>query len=91
MALALMAYGSIIGVLAWAAWRGGDTEKVMFVINTLLLWLSAIWLFGYPALIGPAIVAAVGYLALLVVLTSSDMMSQTAAQAAPTAPQGDDS
>jgi hypothetical protein len=35
--------------------------------------MSAIWFFGYPALIGPAVLAAIAYLALLVVMTSSDL------------------
>jgi uncharacterized protein (DUF58 family) len=73
MALAILAYMAIIGFLGWSAWRSGDTEKVMFIINVVLLWLSAIWLYGYPALIGPAVVAAFSYLALLVVMTSSDL------------------
>ena len=73
MALAILAYAAIIGVLGWAAWRGSVREKTMFVVNVMLLWLSAIWFFGYPALIIPAIAAAIGYLALLVVMTSSDL------------------
>ncbi|WP_052161928.1 hypothetical protein [Hoeflea sp. BAL378] len=71
---ATFAYLAIIVFLGWRAGRGGDTEKVMFVVNTVLLWLSAIWLFGYPALIGPAVVAAGGILLLLVVMTSSDLL-----------------
>lgn len=70
---ATVAYLAIIGILGWRAWRGGDTEKVMFVVNVILLWLSGIWLFGYPALIGPAVVGAGGFLLFLVVLTSSDL------------------
>lgn len=70
---ATAAYLAIIGFLGWRAWRGGDTEKVMFVVNVVLLWLSAIWLFGYPALIGRAVFAAGGFLLFLVVLTSSDL------------------
>ena len=72
---ATAAYLAIIGFLGWRAWRG-DTEKVMFVVNTVLLWLSAIWLFGYPALIGPAVVAAGGILLLLVVMTSADFLAR---------------
>lgn len=73
MAVAIPAYLAIIGFLGWFAWRGGETEKLMFVVNVALLWISAIWLFGYPALIGPAVVAAASYLLFLVVLTSSDL------------------
>ena len=70
---AAAAYLAIIGLLAWKASRGGDNEKVMFVINVVLLWASAIWLFGFPALIGPAVVGAGAMLVVLVVLTSSDL------------------
>lgn len=80
MALAILAYVAIIGFLGWSAWRSGDTEKVMFVVNLVFLWLSAIWLYGYPALIGPAVVAAISYLALLVVMTSSDLRIPVAPQ-----------
>ena len=73
MALAILAYAAIIGFLGWRAWRSGDTEKVMFVVNVVLLWMSAIWIFGYPALIGPAVIAAGAMLILLVALTSSDL------------------
>ena len=79
MALAILAYGAIIAFLGRAVLRSGDTEKVMFVVNVALLWLSAIWLFGYPALIGPAVFAAVGILALLVIMTSADLLPSTAA------------
>ena len=80
MTLAILAYAAIIGFLGWAAWRGGETEKVMFIVNVVFLWLSAIWLFGYPALIIPAVVAAISYLALLVALTSSDLRLPVAVQ-----------
>ncbi|MBU4530450.1 MAG: hypothetical protein KUA43_01185 [Hoeflea sp.] len=85
---ATFAYLAIIGILGWRAWHGSDTEKVMFVVNVMLLWLSAIWLFGYPALIGPAVVGAGGFLLFLVVITSSDLRMPVAArtQDASTAP-----
>lgn len=73
MALAILAYLALIGILARAAWRNGATEKAMFVLNLALLWLSAIWLFGYPALILPAVLAAIGILALLVTITAGDL------------------
>lgn len=73
MTIAIPAYLAIIGFLGWSAWRGGQTEKGMFIVNLGFLWLSAIWLFGYPALILPAIVAAGSFLLFLVVMTSSDL------------------
>ncbi|WP_412049190.1 hypothetical protein ACK6D9_15585 [Hoeflea sp. Naph1] len=71
--LAILAYTAIIGFLGRIAWRSGETEKVMFIVNVALLWLSAIWLFGYPALIVPAVLAAIGFLALLVIITAGDL------------------
>lgn len=73
MASVILAYAAVIGFLGWAAWHSGMTEKAMFVVNVVLLWISAIWFFGYPALIVPAVLAAAVYLALLVVMTSSDI------------------
>lgn len=83
MTLAIPVYLAVIGFLGWCAWRGGETEKIMFIVNLGLLWLSAIWLFGYPALIGPAIVAAAGFLLFLVVMTSSDLKVAVAPQDRP--------
>ncbi|SOE08590.1 hypothetical protein SAMN05877838_0314 [Hoeflea halophila] len=79
MASALLTYVALIGILAWAAWRNGVTEKPMFVVNLALLWLSAIWLFGYPALIVPAVLAAIGILALLVIMTAGDLRAPATA------------
>ena len=78
MALTILAYMAIIGFLGWSAWRSGQTEKVMFLVNIILLWLSAVWMFGYPALIIPAVIAAVSYLALLVLMMSSDLWGSVA-------------
>lgn len=90
MALATLAYAAIIGLLGWRAWRSGETEKVMFLVNILLLWLSAIWIFGYPALIIPAVLAAGGILLLLVVLTASDLtIGMTARQRRPASSSDD--
>lgn len=85
MSLAILAYVAIIGILGSAAWRSGVTEKAMFVVNVALLWLSAIWLFGYPALIVPAVLAAISILALLVIITAGDLRAPVAA---PRSPQG---
>jgi len=79
MALAILAYAALIGILGRAAWRNGVTEKAMFVVNLALLWLSAIWLFGYPALILPAVLAAIGILGLLVIITAGDLRAPAAA------------
>lgn len=63
----------VFGWLLRSAYNGGGAEKVMFVVNMALLWILAIWFFGYPAIIIPALVAAAAYLALLVAFTSGDL------------------
>mgnify|MGYP001156495873 CR=1 FL=1 len=62
----------VFGWLLKSAYFGGDREKVMFVINMALIWLLAIYLFGYPAVIIPAVAAAGLYLAALVIFTAGD-------------------
>lgn len=74
MELEILAFPPIIAFLAWKARHGGDIEKVMFVVNLALLWGVAIWLFGYPALIIPAIFAAFAMLTTIVILTSADFL-----------------
>lgn len=63
----------VFGWLLKSAYYGGGREKVMFVVNMALLWALAIWFFGYPAIIIPALVAAAAYLAVLVIFTSGDL------------------
>lgn len=63
----------VFGWLLRSAYYGGDREKVMFVVNMALLWILAIWFFGYPAIIIPALAAAAAYLAVLVIFTSGDL------------------
>ena len=72
MVLIVIAYLAAVAVLAWSAWRGDETERLVFAVNLLALWTSAIWLFGYPALIIPALAVAGGFLLFLMVATVGD-------------------
>ena len=69
--LALL-YLPVIALLVWSAWRGNQTERLVFFVNLTALWASAIWLFGYPALIIPALAVAGGFLLFLMVATVGD-------------------
>jgi len=70
-----LAYVPVVGFLAWRARRGGAMDWVFFSINLLLLWLSALWFFGYPLLIVTMLTAAVFMLVALVFSTSTDMFT----------------
>ncbi|THV20297.1 hypothetical protein [Peteryoungia ipomoeae] len=61
-----------VPVLGWMlkeAVEGTNTAKVLFVVNLLLLWLLAIFTFGYPAIILPALVAVPAVFVVLVLIT----------------------
>ncbi|WP_425403879.1 hypothetical protein [Hwanghaeella sp.] len=70
-----LAYVPVVGFLAWRARRGGATDWVYFAVNVLLLWFSALWVFGYPLLIVTMLSAAVIVLTALVFSTSTDMFT----------------
>ncbi|MCA8927131.1 MAG: hypothetical protein KDC18_03625 [Alphaproteobacteria bacterium] len=72
MGFIALAYLPVLALLAWSARRGDLVERVLFVVNLLALWASAIWLIGYPALIVPALCAAGGFLVFLVFATAGD-------------------
>lgn len=72
MELIVVAYLAVVAVLAWSAWRGDETERLVFAVNLVALWASAIWLFGYPALIIPALAVAGAFLLFLLVATAGD-------------------
>lgn len=75
MELIPLLYLPIVALLAWSAWRGDRTERLVFFVNLIALWTSAIWLFGYPALIVPALFVAAACLLLLVFVTAGDSLS----------------
>ena len=71
-----LAYVPVVGFLAWRAKRGGSGEWMYFAINVFLLWLSALWFFGYPLLIVTALSAAAFTLTALVFSTSTDLIPE---------------
>lgn len=81
MPVEALVYIPVVGLLARSARLGGMTEKTLFIVNLVLLWITAIWFFGYPAIILPALTAAISYLAFLVVLTSGDLFNASATEA----------
>lgn len=74
LGLIVAAYLAVVAVLAWSAWRGDQTERLVFGVNLIALWASAVWLFGYPALIIPALAATAAVLSLIVVATAGDSL-----------------
>ena len=77
-----LAYPPAIGILAWSARRGGTAERWFFGVNMVLLWASAVWLLGYPALILPALGITVLYLSMLVTICVSGIGQARAARRA---------
>ncbi|HHZ08013.1 MAG TPA: hypothetical protein GX405_04445 [Rhizobiales bacterium] len=75
MLLAFILFVPVFGLSVRSALMGDATEKVFFVVNLIMAWLLAIFHFGYPAIILPALCATVGYLAFLVVLTSGGLFT----------------
>ena len=63
----------VIGWMLKSAARGDASEKVFFLLNIIMVWAFAVYFFGLPALIYPAVVFAVSFLAFLVVFTAGDL------------------
>lgn len=59
----------LFGWMLKEAIYGPTTAKVLFVVNLLLLWLLAIVVFGYPAIILPALAAVPTMFVLLLLIT----------------------
>ncbi|MCP8897088.1 hypothetical protein KYK29_19340 [Shinella daejeonensis] len=59
----------LLGWMLREAVEGGDTAKILFGVNCTLVWLLAIWIFGYPAIILPALFLVLGISWLLIVAT----------------------
>lgn len=59
----------VFGWMLREAAMGPTAAKVLFVMNCLLIWALAITVFGFPALIIPALVAVPTILTLLVVIS----------------------
>lgn len=59
----------LFGWMLREAIYGPTTAKVLFVVNLLLLWLLAIVIFGYPAIILPALAAVPTMFVVLLLIT----------------------
>jgi hypothetical protein len=59
----------VFGWMLREAVQGPATAKVLFIVNCLLLWALAITLFGWPAVIIPALAAVPTILTLLVIIS----------------------
>ena len=59
----------LFGWMLREAAEGTVTAKLLFVINCLLLWALAIVIFGFPAIIIPALAAVAGMFVLLFILS----------------------
>lgn len=63
-----------VGLLLRSALRGGDGEKIAFVVNLMIAWLIAAITYGYPAIIIPALVMVAVILVVLFLLTTGNTM-----------------
>jgi len=59
----------LFGWIARDLKEGGVSAFTYFLINCVLLWIGAIALFGYPAIILPALCIVPGIFVLLILLT----------------------
>lgn len=59
----------VFGWMLKEAVAGPATTKVLFIVNLVLLWLLAIFCFGYPAIIIPALVAVPAVFVVLILIT----------------------
>ena len=75
MLVAFILFVPVFGLSVRSALMGDATEKVFFVVNVIMAWLLAIFHFGYPAIILPALCATAGYLTFLVFLTAGGMFT----------------
>lgn len=58
----------LIGWMLKEAVLGSTTAKVLFIVNLVLIWLLAIYLFGYPAIILPALAAVPAMFVVLILI-----------------------
>lgn len=58
----------VIGWILREAAEGSAAVKALFLVNCVVLWLLAIFLFGYPAIIIPALCLTAGMFVLLVLI-----------------------
>ena len=68
IALALL----LLGLLLRSALRGGDNEKIAFVVNIMILWALAAVTFGYPGILIPAMLLLPVVFVILFLLTTGN-------------------
>lgn len=59
----------VFGWMLKEAVSGPVATKLLFIFNLVLLWLLAIFWFGYPAIILPALVAVPTVFVVLILIT----------------------
>ena len=59
----------VFGWMLKEAVNDGPSTTVLFVVNMILFWLYAIYFFGYPAIILPALSAVPVMFVLLIAIT----------------------
>jgi hypothetical protein len=59
----------LLGWMLQEAIQGPTTAKVLFIVNLLMVWLLAILIFGYPAIIIPALAAVPAMFVVLILIT----------------------
>ncbi len=69
MALRALYWIPIFGWLLRDAMHGDTLSRILFAVNLLVLWALAVFIFGYAAIIIPALVLTPTFLAVIVVLT----------------------
>ncbi|HMB10792.1 hypothetical protein [Saliniramus sp.] len=69
MVLRALYWIPIFGWLLRDAVYGDTLSRILFVVNLLVLWALAIMIFGYPAVIVPALLLTPTMLAIIVVFT----------------------
>jgi hypothetical protein len=69
MALRALYWIPIFGWLLRDAVHGDTLSRILFAVNLLVLWALAVFIFGYAAIIIPALVLTPTFLAVIVVLT----------------------
>lgn len=59
----------VFGWMLREAAQGTVTAKLLFVLNCVLIWVLAIAVFGFPAIIIPALAAVAAMFAVLITLS----------------------
>ncbi len=63
----------VFGWMLRSAAKGDDSERILFLVDLVMIWVMAAIFFGLPAVIYPAVVFAIGFIVFLVVFTAGDL------------------